>query len=369
VAYTGRNVSRGSSDGPQGVKRGGWSTVYDSVQRVVVHPWDRLGSDEHTRSFQELVRLTSRCLDATSRAASAWWEADATMADAAGGLVGATMGGTSACQYAGAIAICAMGAPPEPADATTRALQGRGVAPFGSAIATAEEMDRHGTPVGVETVLRSCLAGWVLEEKVAKLLGMLAKSSSWDVGALAGLFGATLSSAVLLGASVPARQRALGIAGSATAGTAAGVRAGLGPLHLGKAAGNGVLAALLATGGYSASEDVFAAPGGLRTVLTHHVDPDAAEMSEAFPRWPRVGAAGSRILETGTQRAGTARGMRERRGAVGSDREGRAEVLEALGGSDGAPRGSDGMGEVLRLLRTQLWRSSASGPCGEDVPL
>jgi 2-methylcitrate dehydratase PrpD len=86
-----------------------------------------------------------------------------------------------------------------------------------------------------------------------------------------GTFGAAATAAKLLGLDASATAQAIGIGAS----MAAGIRANFGsmtkPLHVGRAAENGVTAALLARGGFSANEEALdgkwgylavAGPGG-----------------------------------------------------------------------------------------------------------
>jgi 2-methylcitrate dehydratase PrpD len=82
-----------------------------------------------------------------------------------------------------------------------------------------------------------------------------------------GTFSACAAACVMLDLDATATARALGIAGS----FAAGIRCNFGtmtkPLHVGRAAENGVLAALLAARGYTADPTVLDGPWGFPAVL------------------------------------------------------------------------------------------------------
>ncbi|HEV7372201.1 MmgE/PrpD family protein [Arenibaculum sp.] len=97
-----------------------------------------------------------------------------------------------------------------------------------------------------------------------------------------GTFAAAATAAHLLGLGDAATAHALGIAGS----FAAGIRCNFGtmtkPLHVGRAAENGVLAALLAQDGFTADGAVLDGPWGFPTVLSGGFDPD--KVGQGFGR-------------------------------------------------------------------------------------
>jgi len=360
VPTSGRGTSKGGRYATrEGTDRSAsrWGALYESTATVVQRPWGALANGERTQTLNQFAVHASNCLRAQSApeqawdAGYAWTEASAAMAGVQLLHPGVAPEGATTAYYAGLVAIRARSRGRDAGPSSDGSSGRTGAVPFGAAIATAELLRARTGAVHGEAVLSSCRAGWKLEEEAVALLGSLPKSASWDICSLAGLFGAAIASAVLLGATVEERWHALGIAGSSTVGTEAALRAGLGAFHLGRAAGNGLVAAVLATGGYTASEDVFGASGGVRTVLSHHVDSGAREMIGAFPLWSPTGtSAESRAAE----------GIRRHRRAEGSDGGAAsgnaigAAVLRALDGADDAGGGGAGIGRVLDLLRSRL---------------
>jgi len=89
-----------------------------------------------------------------------------------------------------------------------------------------------------------------------------------------GTFGATVAAGRVLGLGTPTMARALGIAAS----MAAGVRCNFGtmtkPLHVGRAAENGVTAALMAADGFTADETALDGRWGFSAVLAGGVSED-----------------------------------------------------------------------------------------------
>ncbi len=97
-----------------------------------------------------------------------------------------------------------------------------------------------------------------------------------------GTFSACAAACVLLDLDATATARALGIAGS----FAAGIRCNFGtmtkPLHVGRAAENGVLAAMLAARGYTADPTVLDGPWGFPAVLGGGFSPE--KVTQGFGR-------------------------------------------------------------------------------------
>lgn len=97
-----------------------------------------------------------------------------------------------------------------------------------------------------------------------------------------GTFGAAAATAKLLGLKGEQLAHALGIAAS----FAAGIRASFGtmtkPLHVGRAAENGITAALLAARGFTADPSVLDGPWGFFSVMGEGFDP--AKIAQGFGR-------------------------------------------------------------------------------------
>ncbi|MBI4199787.1 MAG: MmgE/PrpD family protein [Chloroflexi bacterium] len=110
--------------------------------------------------------------------------------------------------------------------------------------------------VGCEVATKVAAAG-SLDEPESKL-----RESAWHGGPVGGVMGAAVAAGKLLGLSQEQMEVALGIATS----TASGVRANYGtatkPLDQGRAAMNGIMAALLAQRGFTAARDAIEHPNG-----------------------------------------------------------------------------------------------------------
>lgn len=144
--------------------------------------------------------------------------------------------------------------------------------PLAAALTVAEllraETDKA---INGERFLTAFSAGFEVGCKIAEAIAPDHYMRGFHTSGTIGTFAATAAAANLLGLDERATSRALGIAAS----MASGVRANFGtmtkPLHVGKAAQNGVNAALLARDGFSANEEALdgrwgylaiAGPGG-----------------------------------------------------------------------------------------------------------
>lgn len=123
--------------------------------------------------------------------------------------------------------------------------------------------------VGYETVC--CIAGPVLQSHYVQ---------GWHSTATFGSLGAMAAVARLLKLTMPQVRMALGIAAS----LAGGLRQNFGtmtkPLHAGKAAANGIQAALLAQAGFTADDGIIEAPLGFAKVFGHSGEVDWAKAGE-----------------------------------------------------------------------------------------
>jgi 2-methylcitrate dehydratase PrpD len=96
----------------------------------------------------------------------------------------------------------------------------------------------------------------------------------WHITGTSGVFGAAVAASVLLGLDADAAARALSLAATMTLGHREAFGSMTKPLHAGKAAANGVLAARLAAAGLAGPPDPLGA-GGVLEVLAAAVDRDA----------------------------------------------------------------------------------------------
>jgi 2-methylcitrate dehydratase PrpD len=141
-----------------------------------------------------------------------------------------------------------------------------------------------------EDVLTAYVIGYETACHVARPVLQSHYTRGWHSTATFGSLGATAAVSRLLKLSTAQVKHAIGIAAS----LAGGLRQNFGtmtkPLHAGKAAANGVQAALLAQAGFTATENIIEAPLGFARVFGHDGDVD----------WAKVGAKlGKTFLITG----------------------------------------------------------------------
>jgi 2-methylcitrate dehydratase PrpD len=117
-------------------------------------------------------------------------------------------------------------------------------------------------------------------EVTARLVHSLRDSphDGWHGPSMVGLFGAAAASAKLLGLTSSETEMALGIAASMAGGVVANFGTMTKPLHVGMGARNGVLAAKLAGGGYTANARAIEGAKGFYQVL----HPDTPIQAEAI---------------------------------------------------------------------------------------
>ena len=96
----------------------------------------------------------------------------------------------------------------------------------------------------------------------------------WHITGTCGVFGAAVAASALLGLDAGAASRALSLAATMTLGHREAFGSMTKPLHAGKAAANGVLAARLAAAGLAGPPDPLG-PGGVLEVLAAAVDRSA----------------------------------------------------------------------------------------------
>lgn len=111
-------------------------------------------------------------------------------------------------------------------------------------------------------LLTALVAGIELECRLGDLLGARHYEVGFHSTATLGTFGAAAASAHLLGLDAGQWLHAMGLAGSQAAGLKSAFGTMTKPLHAGRAASAGLLAALLARGGFTAATDVLEAKQG-----------------------------------------------------------------------------------------------------------
>ncbi len=134
-----------------------------------------------------------------------------------------------------------------------------GSAPVAPAVlAMAEWRRRPGSEV-----LAAFVAGFEVETRIGRVIGPRLADRGWHVTALLGHFGAAAAAGKLLGLTARELGRALGIAGTQAAGLEQSLGTMCKPLHPGKAAMNGILAALLAREGFTGPTGILDESSGL----------------------------------------------------------------------------------------------------------
>ena len=136
-------------------------------------------------------------------------------------------------------------------------------------LALAEERGASGAEA-----LAAFIAGVETECRIARLVGPSHYARGWHTTATAGAFGAAAAAARLLGVEGVALTHAFGLAGTQAAGLKSCFGTMSKPLHPGKAAQNGLMAARLAARGFTSDADVLGSPQGF--VATQSTSPDPA---------------------------------------------------------------------------------------------
>jgi 2-methylcitrate dehydratase PrpD len=134
-----------------------------------------------------------------------------------------------------------------------------GSAPVAPAVLALAEWRRRPGREAIEAFV----AGFEIETRIGRVIGPMLADRGWHVTALLGHFGAVAAAGKLLGLTAPELGRALGIAGTQAAGLEQSLGTMCKPLHPGKAAMNGLLAALLAREGFTGPTGILDERPGL----------------------------------------------------------------------------------------------------------
>jgi 2-methylcitrate dehydratase PrpD len=148
-----------------------------------------------------------------------------------------------------------------------------------AALAVAEQIDASG-----ERLLAALVVGIEVECRVGALLAPGHYSAGWHATGTVGTLGAAAAVAHLLGLDPERTTHALALAATQAAGLKASFGTMAKPLHAGKAASDGLLAARLAAGGFTGNPAVLEAPQGL-AAATVGVTPDPARLDRLEDRW------------------------------------------------------------------------------------
>ena len=112
-------------------------------------------------------------------------------------------------------------------------------------------------PVSGRAFLAAYVAGFETEARIARAVNFHHYDKGWHPTATLGTFGAAAGAGLLLGLTERQLATALAIAASFASGIKANFGTMTKPLHVGQCARNGVMAALLAEAGLTASDDAF----------------------------------------------------------------------------------------------------------------
>lgn len=111
--------------------------------------------------------------------------------------------------------------------------------------------------------LAGFVAGFEVETRIGRAIGRRLAERGWHVTGVLGHFGAAAAAGKLLGLTAVELKHALGIAGTQAAGLEQAFGTMCKPLHPGKAAMDGLLAALLAKEGFTGPVEILEGAAGL----------------------------------------------------------------------------------------------------------
>src|SRR5215831_18257368 len=149
-------------------------------------------------------------------------------------------------------------------DDTNFAMLGHPSAPVLTAALAAGELC---TATGAE-VMHAFLLGFEVETTMGEVVNPGHYARGWHSTCTLGTLGAAAAAARLLGLDTPATASALAVAASQASGLKENFGTMTKPFHAGHAARSGVLAALLAREGWTASEHALEGPQGFFNVMS-----------------------------------------------------------------------------------------------------
>lgn len=147
-----------------------------------------------------------------------------------------------------------------------------------AALALGEALGKSG-----RDVLLAFIAGYEVECQIGAMAGQSHYRKGFHATGTFGTFGATAASARLMGLDAQQTAVALGIAASEAAGLKYNFGTMTKPLHVGKAAMNGVIAARLAGRGFTARDDAIEGPQGFAYTQVPEFTPRAIRPDAAAP--------------------------------------------------------------------------------------
>jgi 2-methylcitrate dehydratase PrpD len=145
--------------------------------------------------------------------------------------------------------------------------------PGAAALATVLSLAAETNPPGA-AFLAAFATGCEAQLRIGNAISPEHYDHGWHITGTCGVFGAAIAASVLLGLDAEAAGRALSLAATMTLGHREAFGSMTKPLHAGKAAANGVLAARLAAAGLAGAPDPLG-PGGALEVLAASVHREA----------------------------------------------------------------------------------------------
>lgn len=162
------------------------------------------------------------------------------------------------------------------------------VAVLPAVIATAEKTRSSG-----RDALEAFLAGFEAACKIGKGVNPRLYENGWHATGVVGALGATVASGRLFGLDATAMAAAMGLAASLSSGLRENFGTMTKPLHAGRAAENGVVAARLVKAGFTASGRVLEAKNGFCAVFSGEYE--IARILDGFADPPEIVAPGVRL--------------------------------------------------------------------------
>jgi 2-methylcitrate dehydratase PrpD len=149
--------------------------------------------------------------------------------------------------------------------------------PGASALATVVSLAPETAPAGA-AFLAAFAVGCEAQLRIGTAISPAHYDHGWHITGTCGVFGAAVAASALLGLDADGAGRALALAATMTAGHREAFGSMTKPLHAGKAAANGILAARLATAGVDGPPDPLG-PGGVLDVLSATVHRSALQVT------------------------------------------------------------------------------------------
>jgi 2-methylcitrate dehydratase PrpD len=140
----------------------------------------------------------------------------------------------------------------------------------GASIVPALLATAHFEDISGAEALTAYILGIEMVSKLGRALNTAHYKNGWHASATFGTMGAAATAASMLRLDAATYTRTLALAASAASGLRANFGTMAKPLHVGYAARNAVLAALMARAGISANTEILEHPYGFAEVFNHH---------------------------------------------------------------------------------------------------